>query len=39
MAKGSDCDIGFGEYIHRKYPEVDDDTITMIEDILEHPKR
>ena len=37
MAKGSDCDIGFAEYIRRKYPQVDEDTISMIEDILEHP--
>jgi len=29
---------GFAEYVHRKYPKVDDDVITMIEDILEHPK-
>lgn len=37
MAKGSGCDIGFAEYAHRKYPELDEDIITMVEDILEHP--
>ncbi len=36
IAKGSNCDIGFREYAYRKYPELDDDVITMIEDILEH---
>jgi len=30
--------IGFREYIHRKYPQVDEDVITMIEDMLEHPE-
>ncbi|MBA7693614.1 hypothetical protein ES703_102201 [subsurface metagenome] len=39
IAKGSDCRIEFAEYIHRNYPEVDDDTITMIKDILEHPPK
>ncbi|GAI38867.1 unnamed protein product, partial [marine sediment metagenome] len=29
MAKGSGCDIGFAEYAHRKYPELDEDIITM----------
>ena len=38
MAKGSDCDIEF-EYVHRKYLQLDEDIITMIEDILEHPPR
>lgn len=37
MAKGSGCDIEFAEYIRSKYPGVDEDLITMIEDILEHP--
>ena|GEM_PF-548529 len=37
MAKGSGCDIEFREYAHRKYPELDKDIITMVEDILEHP--
>ena len=27
----------FREYAHRKYPQLDEDTITMIEDVLEHP--
>ena len=35
MTRESDC--GFAEYVRRKYPGIDDDTITMIEDILEHP--
>ena len=39
MAKGSDCNIEFAEYAHRKYPELDEDIITMIEDILEHPPK
>jgi transcriptional regulator with XRE-family HTH domain len=38
MAKTNDSNIGFAEYVRRKYPEVDEDTITMIEDILEHLK-
>jgi len=29
----------FREYAHRKYPELDEDTITMIEDVLEHPPK
>jgi len=39
MTKGSDCNIGFAEYVHKRYPELDEDTITMMEDILEHPPR
>jgi len=27
----------FADYVHRKYPEVAEDTITMIKDVLEHP--
>jgi len=27
----------FREYAHRKYPELDEDSITMIEGVLEHP--
>lgn len=37
MAKESGCSIDFAEYIHRKYPEIDEDIITMVKDILEHP--
>jgi len=37
LARGNNCSIEFAEYIHRNYPEVDDDIITMIKDILEHP--
>ena len=29
----------FREYVHRKYPELDEDSITMIEDVLEHPPK
>jgi len=29
----------FRDYARSKYPELDEDMITMIEDILEHPKR
>jgi len=25
----------FAEYVHRKYPELDEDVITMIEDLIE----
>jgi len=39
MAKGSGCDIGFAEYVRTKYPGVDKDTITLIEDILDHPPK
>ena len=38
MARANDSNIGFAEYVRRKYPQVDEDTITMIQDILEHPK-
>ena len=38
IAKANDGNIELREYVRRKYPEVDEDTITMIEDILEHPK-
>jgi transcriptional regulator with XRE-family HTH domain len=38
LAKTNDSNIGFAEYVRRKYPEVEEDTITMIKDILEHPK-
>jgi len=27
----------FREYAHRKYPQLDEDIITMVEDTLEHP--
>lgn len=37
MARGSDSDTSFAEYVRRKYPGVDEDTIIMMEDILEHP--
>lgn len=39
MTKGSDCDIGFAQYVRTKYPGVDEDIITRIEDILEHPPK
>lgn len=31
MAKRNDCNIGSAEYAHRKYPELDEDIMTMIE--------
>ena len=34
ILKSITSNIGFAEYVHRKYPEVDEDVITMIEDIL-----
>ena len=38
MAEGL-CNIDFAEYVHRKYPEADEDTIIMMKDILEHPPK
>jgi len=37
MAKSNN--ESFAEYVHRKYPEVDEDIITMVQDVLEHPSR
>ena len=34
MTKGSPGRIGFSEYIHQNYPELDEDVVTMIEDII-----
>lgn len=34
LARGTDCDIGFAEYAHRKYPFLGEDLITMIEDLI-----
>ncbi|MBA7668527.1 hypothetical protein ES703_76639 [subsurface metagenome] len=34
IARGSGSNIGFAEYIHRNYPQLDEDIITMIEDII-----
>jgi hypothetical protein len=39
MARATDCDIEFREYARRKYPGLDEDTITMIQNILEHPPK
>jgi len=39
MAKGIGSDIEFGEYVRTKYPGVDEDTITLLEDILQHPPK
>ena len=39
IAKGIEGNIGFREYARRKYPELDEDVITMMEDILEHPPK
>lgn len=39
IAGGNDFNIGFAEYAHRKYPQVDEDLVIMIEDILEHPAK
>jgi len=39
-AKGKhESNTGFAEYARRRYPKTDEDTITMIEDILEHPPK
>ncbi|MBA7536694.1 hypothetical protein ES705_28958 [subsurface metagenome] len=37
MARGSDSDTSFAEYVHRKYPEVHEDVIVIMENLLEHP--
>lgn len=37
VAKGYQCNVEFAEYAHRRYPDLDEDLITMIEDILKHP--
>ncbi|MBA7583243.1 hypothetical protein ES708_25184 [subsurface metagenome] len=37
MARGSN--ESFAEYVHMKYPEVNEDVITMIQDVLEHPQK
>jgi len=34
----SDCPE-FREYAHRKYPQIDEDIITMVEDLLKHPPK
>jgi len=34
----SGYNIGFAEYVHRNYPQVDEDIITMVKNILEHPE-
>jgi transcriptional regulator with XRE-family HTH domain len=39
MARANNSNIGFAEYVRKKYPGVDEDTITMIQDILEHPPK
>ena len=38
MAKANDSNIGFAEYVRKKYPGVDEGVITMVQDVLEHPK-
>ncbi|GAJ12099.1 unnamed protein product [marine sediment metagenome] len=38
LAKGSNCNIDFAEYVHRKYPELDEDIITRVKDMLDHPE-
>lgn len=40
IAKGYECNIEFAEYAHKKYPQLDEDTITLIEDVInrEAPK-
>jgi len=37
MARGSNSDTSFAEYVRRKYPGVHEDVITMMEDLLERP--
>jgi len=38
-SKDNDYNIEFREYVHRKYPEVNEDVITMVQDVLEHPEK
>jgi len=38
MTKGSEYNIEFREYAHRQYPELDEDIITMIEDLIERQR-
>jgi len=38
IAKGCQSNISFAEYVRRNYPEVGEDVITMVQDILEHPQ-
>ncbi len=35
--RSSHRNMGFAEYVRRNYPQVDEDIITMVKDILEHP--
>ena len=37
MAKGYQRNIESAKYAHRKYPELDEDIITMIDDLMKHP--
>lgn len=37
IAKGIGGNIGLAEYVHRNYPRVNEDVITVVEDLLEHP--
>lgn len=39
FARDYQFNLDFTEYAHRRYPELDKDIITMIEDMLEHPPR
>lgn len=39
LAKGISCDVGFAEYARRKYPKFDEDTITMIEDLIKRQRQ
>jgi len=39
MTRGNVPNIGFAEYAHSRYPNLDEDIITMIEDVLEHPPK
>ncbi len=34
IAKGIGCNIEFAEYARRKYPELDEDIIAMVEDLI-----
>lgn len=39
MARGSNSDTSFAEYVRRKYPGVDEDLIIMMEDLLKRPPK
>jgi len=39
MARASSYNIEFAEYVHRNYPELDEDIVTMVEDLIERQRQ